>query len=89
MLAIAFYRNASDVATIVAPITTLVGTFIGAMFGLQAATQNNAEQAAQQRQTANLAVGAAVTEPGNDKALVRQLLGNSTVAGYPRFGGTQ
>jgi hypothetical protein len=78
VLAIAFYRNAADVATVVAPVTTLVGTLIGAMFGVQAATQGNAQQAAQQQQTAQLAVGAALVQPGSDeaKALVNQLIAN-------------
>lgn len=88
VISVAFYRNAADVATIVAPITTLVGTLIGAMFGVQAATQANAQQSAQQQETAKLAVGAALVEPGSPQAadLVTRLLGNSSTNVNPTAG---
>ncbi|MBA3252057.1 MAG: hypothetical protein H0T66_17535 [Geodermatophilaceae bacterium] len=97
VVAVAFYDTASDVTTVVGPITTLVGTLIGAIFGVQTANQGRAREAQQQQAGTNVAVAAALTPPpvaGTQEGtaaefgkLLSALNANTTANGNPPEGG--
>jgi hypothetical protein len=72
-LAVAFFGSATEIASLVAPITTLVGTLIGAVFGVQVGSQGREQLEASKTEAERGAQeAAAMLDPDAGEKLVAQ-----------------